>query len=232
VVTIYTGPATTYLQWLLGNYTITQTRINLLPNPNIELGTSTYIARNGATIARTTSEAYIGSASLQFTTSASVNNGTTIQPNIAITAGVTYTFSCYAKTQTGTYPNFFASIIFRNAGGTEVGRVTGPSTILTTSWGRLTASLTAPVGSTQAECFVVRNTALAGIIWFADAFVLEATSTVLPYFDGTYVDAYTDYTLTYQAWNGVADASSSTTVWGLNSSGTGSPLNDSTYGLD
>ena len=61
--------------------------------------------------------------------------------------------------------------------------------------------------------------------------MVEQASSALPYFDGTYADTYTGYTLTYQAWNGVADTSTSTTVWGLNSSGTGSPLNDSTYGL-
>ena len=66
---------------------------------------------------------------------------------------------------------------------------------------------------------------------YLDAVMVEQASSALPYFDGTNKNDYTGYTLTYQAWNGVANASSSTTVWGLNSSGTGSPLNDSTYGL-
>ena len=87
------------------------------------------------------------------------------------------------------------------------------------------------LGAVTAELSVIRNTAGAGSIWFADAIMFEQASTALPYFDGAYDDPYTGYTLTYQAWNGTANTSTSTTVWGLNSSGTGSALGDTTYGL-
>jgi hypothetical protein len=64
-----------------------------------------------------------------------------------------------------------------------------------------------------------------------DAALFEQSSTLLPYFDGTYADTYTGYTLTEQAWNGTADASTSTATWGLTSSFVGSELNDDTKGL-
>ncbi len=57
--------------------------------------------------------------------------------------------------------------------------------------------------------------------------VFEQASSALPYFDGTYADAYTGYTLTQQQWNGTANASTSTATWGLNSS-----YIDSNYVLD
>jgi hypothetical protein len=231
VVTIYTGPASTYLQWVLGNYTTTQTRVNLVINPNFEVDTTGWVGRNAATIARSTSQFYSGTASLQITTSASVNNGATALPATAITVGNTYTLSAYVRTNTGTLTNCLAMIIWLNSGGTEVSRVTGTFTTLTTSWARLTATGTAPVGAVTAELSVIRNTAGAGSIWFADATMFEQASTALPYFDGTYDDPYTEYTLTYQAWNGTANTSTSTTVWGLNTSGTGSALGDTTYGL-
>jgi hypothetical protein len=231
VVTIYTGPASTYLQWVLGNYTTTQTRVNLVINPNFEVDTTGWVGRTAATIARSTSQFYSGTASLQITTSASVNNGATALPATAITVGNTYTLSAYVRTNTGTLTNCLAMIIWLNSGGTEVSRVTGTFTTLTTSWARLTATGTAPVGAVTAELSVIRNTAGAGSIWFADATMFEQASTALPYFDGTYDDPYTEYTLTYQAWNGTANTSTSTTVWGLNTSGTGSALGDTTYGL-
>ena len=231
VVTIYTGPASTYLQWVLGNYTTISTRVNLVTNPNFEVGTTGWVGRNAATIARSTAQSYIGTASLQITTSASVNNGATASPATAITVGNTYTLSAYVRTNTGTLTNCLAMIIWLNSGGTEVSRVTGTFTTLTTSWARLTATGTAPVGAVTAELSVIRNTAGAGSIWFADAIMFEQASTALPYFDGAYDDPYTGYTLTYQAWNGTANTSTSTTVWGLNSSGTGSALGDTTYGL-
>ena len=66
---------------------------------------------------------------------------------------------------------------------------------------------------------------------YFDAALGEQTSSALPYFDGTYQDAYTGYTLTDDRWNGTADASTSTATWGLTSSFVGSELNDDTKGL-
>ena len=69
----------------------------------------------------------------------------------------------------------------------------------------------------------------SNIVYF-DAVLFEVASSLLPYFDGTYADTYTGYTLESQAWNGTADASTSTAVWGLTSSYVGTPM-DSDYAL-
>jgi hypothetical protein len=203
---------------ILAGYTTTTTRTNLVTNPNFEVNTTGWVGRNSATIARATSEFYVGSASLQITTSASVNNGATASPATAITVGNTYTLSAYVKTATGTLTNCFVMIIWLNSGSTEISRVTSTFTTVTTSWARLTASGAAPVGAVTAEISIVRNTAGAGSIWFADAILFEQASSALPYFDGTYAEPYTGYTLTEQAWNGTANASTSTATWGLTSS--------------
>jgi hypothetical protein len=235
IVTIYTGPATTYLQWLLGNYSVTQTRTNLVTNPNLEIGTTGWSAFNGASIARSTSEFYIGAASLQITNSASFNSGfsTTNQADTNVVAGQTYTYSGYMKSQTGTIANMNIFIVWFNSSFVEVSpRATSAQATATTSWTRMSVTGTAPTGAVYALLrFSRAATGGSGTVWFADGMLFEQTSSLLPYFDGTYDDPYTGYTLTFQAWNGTADTSTSTTVWGLNSSGTGSALGDSTYGL-
>jgi hypothetical protein len=230
IVTLYTNPARIYTYFIVGGYTTTTTRTNLLTNPNFEVGTTDWVGRNAATIARSTAQSYVGTASLQITTSASNNNGATASPATTITVGNTYTLSAYVRTDTGTLTNCYALIIWQN-GGVEVSRVTGTFTTVTTSWARITATGVAPVGALVAEISIVRNTSTAGLIWFADAILFESASSALPYFDGTYADTYTGYTLTSQAWSGTANASTSTANWGLTSSFVGSQLNDTTKGL-
>lgn len=93
-------------------------------------------------------------------------------------------------------------------------------------------SATAPTNTATVFADVLVSNAIVGETMFADAFLLETGSTLLPYFDGTYADTYTGYTLTSQQWNSTANASTSTATWGLNSSYiTGSELDDPTIGL-
>jgi hypothetical protein len=232
IVTIYTGPASTFLQWVLGTFTTTVSRINLVYNPSFETNTTGWSNINSATSIRTTSEFYTGAASLQTTNSALGNSGVTLTLTSPVLAGQTYTLSGYMKAQTGTIPNMTIFIVWLNSGGSEITRAISGSQTATTSWQRISVTATAPVGTVSAAVRFTRgNTGTAGTIWFADGILFEQTSSALPYFDGTYADTYTGYTLLSQTWNGTVDASTSTGVWGLDSSLTGSPLNDSTYGL-
>lgn len=237
-VTIYTGPATTYLQWLLGNYATTQTRTNLLQNPNFEIDANYYgVTGTGTTIARTTATSYVGSAcGLWSYVSTTVTPVLVAQPGtasnrISVTPGNSYTFSIYVyDTNAGIYQAYFrwATAI---TGGTTTDNYGSLVTITPNTWTRYTVSATAPVGYTFAEMRILKSANAITGSTYVDAAMVEQSASVSPYFDGTYANAYTGYTLTYQAWDGTADASTSTTVWGLNSSGTGSPLNDATYGL-
>jgi len=95
----------------------------------------------------------------------------------------------------------------------------------------VTATTPALTASVDVVIFCQLNNGSLSNITYVDAVLIEQASSALPYFDGTYADAYSGYTLTFQAWNGTANTSTSTTVWGLNTSGTGSALGDTTYGL-
>lgn len=229
VVTIYTGPASTYLQWVLGNYTTTSTRTNLVLNPNFEVNTTGWGSTN-ATESRDTTESYSGNASYKLVAIAAAQMYSGTLPNVPVSPSTQYTFSYYAKTATGTR-NANAPINWFTAGGAFISQTSGATTSLNTSWQRVTQTVTSPVNAASAVLYVNIPSAYVGLTIYADAFLFEQASSALPYFDGTCDDPYTGYTLTYQAWNGTANTSTSTTVWGLNSSGTGSALGDTTYGL-
>jgi hypothetical protein len=231
VVTIYTGPATTYLQWLLGTFNTTTTRTNLIPNPNIETGTGGW----SAAVTRSTAYSYVGSASMIVTNTASDYYGSFITPQVNVTAGLTYTFSAYGRVITGNTRGIFIVIQWLNSGGGTISQNFSPTNGISVAdgWIRRTATGVAPAGAVKVNLGLASGTTglVSGWQTAWDAILFETSSTALPYFDGTYADPYTGYTLLTQQWNGTANASSSTATWGLDSSLTGSPLNDSTYGL-
>jgi len=234
IVTIYTGPASTFLQWVLGNYATTVTRTNLITNPSFEVDTTNWNGGAGVTLARSTAAAYSGNASglVTLTNTVAFSGINNLSYRDPATAGLSYTASTYAKLDTGTAFTYSVVLFFYNAGGSILSTAASTATTLGTSWERKTVTATAPANTVTVGMQIRRNTALTGTAsFYIDAMMVEQTASALPYFDGTYDDPYTDYTLTFQAWNGVANNSSSTTVWGLNSSGTGSALGDSTYGL-
>jgi hypothetical protein len=228
VVTIYTGPATTYLQWLLGNYSITSTRTNLAPNPNFEVNTTGWSSLGSSVLTRVDTSAYVGSYSMLVTDTTTGFAGAflTFTPS----SGTTYTASCYVKNTAGLSRSMFVRIVWSGSSESTGTVVTVP---VGSNWTRISVTATAPNSGSATLYFVTSDSGSVETSELAliDAVLLEVASSVLPYFDGTYDDPYTGYTLTFQAWNGTANTSTSTTVWGLNSSGTGSALGDSTYGL-
>jgi len=227
VVTIYTGPASTYLQWVLGNYTTTTTRTNLITNPSVEVSTSGWAS--GGTLTQSSTFAYAGTYSARTEIIAAVATDTNAGIVTGVVAGQTYTFSVYVRSSVArsfrVYIGWFNGAVFiSNTVGTT-------STTSTSGFTRFTVTGVAPVGANGARpTMQVLSPSISDLIYM-DALLLENSGTALSYFDGTYKDAYTDYTLTFQAWDGTADTSTSTTVWGLNTSGTGSALGDTTYGL-
>jgi hypothetical protein len=235
VVTIYTGPATTYLQWVLGNYTTTSTRTNILTNPNFEVSVDGWNTSN-TSVARVTTDSYLGVASMSIgITVAAVDARVGQTQNWDAVAGVTYTGSVYLKNTAGNNRQMNVSLRYVNSGGVTISEIfgTAQSTTVGGAWTRFTVTGLAPALTTNADLLIYPNTTNASLtnVTLADAALVEVSGSALPYFDGTYDDAYTGYTLTFQAWNGTANTSTSTTVWGLNTSGTGSALGDTTYGL-
>lgn len=234
IVTLYPNPSRIYTHFIVGGYTTTTTRSNLVTNPNFETNTTGWGSAIGATNTRTNSKSVFGSWSIS-TTRTSTTGNLSIQtaPRISVTGGIDYTFSGYFQRDYSTTRTTQIRVVWYDASAVQIG-----STISTTitppainTWGRFSTTLTSPANAATVFFDFLVSNAIVGETMFVDGVMLEASSTLLPYFDGTYADAYTGYTLTSQQWNGTANASTSTATWGLNSSFVGSELNDDTKGL-
>ena len=216
----------------ISTYTTTTTRTNLVTNPNFETNADFWGGGGGAstTLAKTTAQSYSGSGSLQCTATLAGNmrvyftgtTGSTSGTNatrIPVTAGQTYTFSAY--TRAATTPRSVDVLIewWTSAGSIVSTSETTETTNSTTAWTRtLSLTATAPAGAVTCVPSVRIFSAAISEVHYIDAALFETGSTLLPYFDGTYADTYSGYTLTSQAWAGTADASTSTATWGLDSS--------------
>jgi len=237
IVTLYPNPSRIYTYFIVGGYTTTTTRTNLVTNPNFETNVSLTEVTSpaGATITRNTSQAYVGSASCAGTTSTTAGNlilGTSASSNrLTVVGSQSYTASFAVKSATVARTARIRIIWYNSAGASiTVSDGTNQSTS-TSAWQVMSVTATAPALAVTAIVQLVVLSAGTSETHYLDAIMLETGSTLLPYFDGTYADAYTGYTLTSQQWNGTANASTSTATWGLNSSFVGSELNDDTKGL-
>lgn len=214
---------------ILGGYVSKTTRTNLLTNPNFETNTTGWLTLPGGTLTRTNAQSVVGSWSIASQrTSTSGFMGAYTSPTVPVTVGQAYTFSMYLRPNYSTSRTTFLRAIFFDAAGAIL---SGTVQIVITqpainTWGRRSLNFTAINGAVSVQVDYLVTGAVPGEIMYSDAFLLETGSTLLPYFDGTYADPYTGYTLTAQAWNGTADASTSTATWGLN------PYTSSDYVLD
>ena len=217
------------LRGVLAGYTTTTTRTNLVANPSFEVNTTGWTQNAQVTIARSTDWSASGSASVRVRPStgssdgyaALLNGGST--NNIAVlNAGKTYTISatCYLPiAQTGFVDSRARRILIYYRTGAGSYSNVASTQAATTGETRVSATMTIPVGTTEVLLRLYNgatNSATNDVFW--DAVLVEETASLLPYFDGTYADTYTGYTLTEQGWNGTADASTSTATWGLTSS--------------
>jgi hypothetical protein len=210
------------LRGVLAGYTTTTTRTNLVTNPNFEVNTTGWVSV-ACTLARITTDAFVGTASMRVTSTSAVNTDArfSFDPNSTATAGLQYTASAYFNNFAGNNRNHRISIRFFNASGTFISEFSTNQVLnVGSGWTRLSVTATAPANTAQADIIAriqTTNPSLSNVTYF-DACMIEQASSVLPYFDGTYADTYTGYTLTEQAWNGTANASTSTATWGLTSS--------------
>jgi hypothetical protein len=223
------------IKGILGGYTTFTTRTNLILNPNFETSVNQWLLIGaGTTIARTTSDDYIGTASMQVDVSGTVaaagaSTSGTAGFRIPVTAGIPYMFSCYVKVPAGqsSVPLRLRTSEFRADGTQNAQQVSGTTTVASTDgWVRLSYADTPTAGATPTVSMALR-VELASAVgsarrYLVDAVLAEQSASVLPYFDGTFADPYTGYTLTKQNWNGVVDEATSTATWGLNSTYTSS----------
>jgi hypothetical protein len=202
-------------------YGIKSTRTNLVTNPSFETNTTGWVAATGATNTRTSSQSVFGSWSISQTRSSTTGSlSVQTSPRISVTAGLDYTFSLYFRRSYSTTRTTSLRFQWYNSGGTIIGTtitqaITPPAV---NTWGRFSMTRTAPAGATTVYCDILVSNAVVGEVIFVDGIMLEQSSTLLPYFDGTNSSPYADYTLLSRVWTGTANASTSTTTWGLNSS--------------
>lgn len=182
----------------------TATRVNLIPNPSFESNTTGWTAAAPASLARSTAQAWIGSASAALTYGSSTSPLTTKIDGslVPVTVGVRYTASCYMRANTTSrtcriHINWHSA----NTAASQIdSQMSAAFTDSNATWTRVSTSGTAPAGATHASVSIYAASAASGEIHYVDAVLFEAATGVSPYFDGTSTGA---------SWSGSAHASTS-----------------------
>jgi hypothetical protein len=228
------------------NARTTQSSVNLSTNPSFELDiagiatTATAFSAAGATVARITSEAQYGLASLEVTTDQLISNQgahatETLDPN------TTYTVSAFVKAISGSTVSMRTRDITNSLNGT----LSGPA-VVGNGFQRLTSTITtgATTPSVQivffedfsAGNFFTLDDNLKGLlddptytlapnsavqsVFAVDAILIEAGTSLNAYYDGGTADL--SYLLPETAWQGTPGNSSSTITFSIPN--TGSPF--------
>jgi len=217
----------------------TATRTNLVPNPSFEVdatgwsASATDFTTAGATVGTTATSVFGAAAAVVTTSDLSASQGfhTVLT---GLTANTAFIVSAYVERSSGA-PVFMVTRDTTNA-------VTGTVATATTvgDWDRISSVIT--TGASTADVAVVfgadenpqrftlddatlgqlGSASLAGQVssqFIVDAVLCETGSSVLPYFDGGAADGSILSAST--SWNGTANNSTSTLVYGI--PGTGSP---------
>jgi hypothetical protein len=185
--TVRTGSPTTYT--------------NLCLNPSFETNTTNWSSYQGATISRVTTEHYNATASLKVVHpgTGSANQGAQTDM-ITVSPSTTHYASCYVKGTAGVY------IVLQIDAYTSGGVYQASSSavvLLDGSWQRI--SVSRALAATEAKIVVAAYASL-GTTFYADAFLIEQSTTLADYYDGTTTStADTDY-----AWTGTTNNSTST----------------------
>lgn len=175
-------------------------RTNLVTNPSFETNTTGWTA-SSSSIARTTSQYYVGSACLLVTPSAS--NGGAVSPLATTTPSATHTVSAWVRGSAG--DNIRLELNERTSGDTTLVGTTTTNLTLTGAWQRISA--TRLFGTTGATAnFSITNTSSTSL-FFIDATMLEMSATLNSFFDGSSGATGNAF---INSWTGTANLSTST----------------------
>lgn len=174
---------------------------NLVTNPSFEIDTTGWSVLGSGTIARTTSEKYVGAASLQVATTAIDARALSAKYSGA-TANATHTGSLWVKGEAGKQVRL---ILFEyNSADTQVASTFSSAVSMTGAWQRISISATFSATSVKAALSIQNRTAGAHT-FYVDAVQLETGSTASDYFDGS----TTDFIPYSYRWTGLENASTS-----------------------
>ncbi len=207
---------TFYGQETAASYT---TRTNILPNPSVEVNSTGWNGNNTSSAVRTTTDSLFGTTSIRATYNA-VASGAGLfwwdspgtGPAYPVTAGKTYTFSVYVKSNSETR-SYNPTILWRDS-DTTVGNLISNISGVTTScplntWTRVTVTGIAPAGAKAAVITVYTSTTTtAGNNAYFDGALFEESLIAGTYFDGSFVDPASSKG-TISSWSGTAHSSKS-----------------------
>jgi hypothetical protein len=187
---------------ITNTYTQTTTRTNLIANPSFEVDLFGWTGpQSDATISRVTSESYVGSACVKMDTTSSyqaMGSPAGSSSIYTVLPSTTYSFSVWAKSTTNS-SLLVAVNEYTSSGGYISAGFSGSITQLDSTWKRVSVigTTTSTTGKVQLAVFCTSS----GVhTTYVDAMLLEKSSSVGEYFDGSYPSS---------SWSGTAHASSS-----------------------
>lgn len=193
----------------------TVTRTNLVPNPSFEVDLTGWTPSVG-TMARTTTVAALGSASVQWTATGTQTYGGVYPDVVAATPGLAYT--AQARVLSATTPRYVRLYLYfydvsMNVVGSFVTPTASRPLTSTSVWTLASYSAVAPANTAWVRMFayvtdVSATNIPAGEVHYFDALMLEQSSSYGDYFDGS----FTSNSRTSYAWTGTPNQSPSTQI--------------------
>jgi hypothetical protein len=180
-------------------------RTNLIINPSFELNNS-FWGSGQASIIQSSNFSYNGAYSglTTITSSADTNIATWVQTSIV--SGQTYTYSTYSYVPAGSsLAGRTLSVAIEGAGATFTTVASSAATLVSGSWVRSWLTVTATSSGSFAYVHRYSGAFAVGSAIYTDAVMLEQTSVLGAYFDGS-TPIIGDFTY---VWSGTANASTS-----------------------
>ena len=163
-------------------------RVNYVPNPSFEVDTTGWSSIASATLARTTSQFNTGTASLSVTNASGSAAAYTMIPLIG--GEGTYYISAYVKLASGNSPaNYFIRQLQYEdtlSGSTvSAGNIGIQNLSYTGNWVRLSGSVVKQGSANFMSIRIVTGSTVPGEIFYVDSVMLEKSTTLKSYFDGS-----------------------------------------------
>lgn len=180
-------------------------RENMIPNPSVESSIGNWSQTSGATVVRGTTRAVTGTASIDVTTTGLSGQGVYWpSPTLSVISGETYTFSGYVF-MASAVPSISATMRFQDSLIQSVGPdiTTNFSNPTVGAWVRVSVTGTAPEGADRVVPMIRIYAAHTAQTFQADGLLLERSSTLGSYFDGSIIG---------HEWTGTAHNSISRTM--------------------